>query len=95
MRITTDLFASTGTGLPVGSERFDDAANIRTDKDYYARVTLGSYLEQTFGLNDRLFLNAALRLDGAAGFGQDYKVATYPKVGLSWLLSERPAEAHT
>jgi TonB-linked SusC/RagA family outer membrane protein len=94
VRSLSDILSSTGRGLPVGSESLNDAASVYTGKNYYERVTLGSYVEQTFGLNERLYLNGALRFDGAAGFGQAYKVATYPKVGLSWLVSEEPFLPH-
>jgi len=42
------------------------------------------------GLNDRLFLTGAVRLDGASTFGRDFDEAFYPKVGASWLVSEEP-----
>jgi outer membrane receptor protein involved in Fe transport len=57
-------------------------------------VTLGSYLEQVFGLNQRLFLTGALRRDGASTFGRNYTAAIYPKAGISWLLSNEPSMPH-
>jgi TonB-linked SusC/RagA family outer membrane protein len=85
-----DGLTSSGRGLPPGGSSIGDAASVNTFQIYHERVTLGSYLEQTFGLNDRLFLTGALRMDGASSFGRDYNAAFYPKAGVSWIVSEEP-----
>ncbi|MFW6201940.1 MAG: TonB-dependent receptor domain-containing protein, partial [Gemmatimonadota bacterium] len=46
------------------------------------------FLEQQFGLNDRLFFTAALRADDNSAFGKDFDVIYYPKASVSWMLSE-------
>src|SRR5581483_3311895 len=61
---------------------------------YSETVTLGAYLEQTLGLDQRLFVTGALRADGASAFGRDYKAAIYPKVSVSWLISEESRFPH-
>jgi len=48
-------------------------------------ATEGGYVEQQLAMYDRLFLTAAVRLDGASGFGKDYHVTAYPKASVSWL----------
>ncbi len=50
--------------------------------------TLGYYLEQQFGLSDRLFLIGAVRVDANSAFGQDSRSATYPKLSGSWVALE-------
>lgn len=50
--------------------------------------TLGIFVDQEFGLNDRLFLNAAVRLDDNSAFGADFDAIVYPKLGASWVVSE-------
>jgi TonB-linked SusC/RagA family outer membrane protein len=52
--------------------------------------TLGFYLQQQFGWEDRLFLTAAVRVDNNSAFGKDIKWVTYPKASLSWVLNEEP-----
>ncbi len=54
------------------------------------RVIEGAFLQQSFGYDDKLFLTGAIRLDAASPFGSDAGVAMYPKVSLSYLLSEEP-----
>ncbi len=48
----------------------------------------GYYLQQTFSLNDRLFLTVAGRIDGASSFSPDNRNQFYPKVSGSYLISD-------
>jgi hypothetical protein len=41
-------------------------------------------------LNDRLFLTGAVRVDNNSAFGDNYDLATYPKVSAAWVISEEP-----
>jgi TonB-linked SusC/RagA family outer membrane protein len=50
-------------------------------------VVAGVYAEEQLALNDRLFVTGAVRVDGANDFGHKFQSATYPKAGVSWLLS--------
>ncbi|MBT8336529.1 MAG: SusC/RagA family TonB-linked outer membrane protein [Gemmatimonadetes bacterium] len=50
--------------------------------------TLGVFVDQEFGINDRLFINAAVRLDDNSAFGADFDAIVYPKLGASWVVSE-------
>jgi TonB-linked SusC/RagA family outer membrane protein len=52
--------------------------------------TLGFYVQQQFGWQDRLFLTGAVRVDNNSAFGKDIKWVTYPKASLSWVLNEEP-----
>ncbi len=79
-----------GRGLPPGASVPQSALSIRTSQTHLETVVLGGYLEEMLGVNDRLFLTGAVRLDGASTFGRDFDVAVYPKVGASWLVSEEP-----
>lgn len=56
-----------------------------------ANNTLGFYVQQEFGLSDRLFVTAALRQDNNSAFGSEARWATYPKLGLSWVASQEPS----
>ncbi|HEY7894372.1 MAG TPA: TonB-dependent receptor [Gemmatimonadaceae bacterium] len=53
-------------------------------------TTIGGYGQEEIGLNDRLFLTGALRVDNNSAFGSQFKWITYPKVSASWILSEEP-----
>ena len=53
-------------------------------------TTIGGYGQEEIGLNDRLFVTGALRVDNNSAFGSQFKWITYPKVSASWILSEEP-----
>ena len=60
---------------------------VRSDLVSERSVT-GVYLQETIGLNNRIFLTASGRIDGSSVFGEDENSQFYPKVGGSWILSE-------
>jgi TonB-linked SusC/RagA family outer membrane protein len=90
VRSLTNALASEGSGLPPGGKSVMMATSRSVSQNYSETVTLGSYLEETAGLNDRLFVTGALRVDGASAFGRDYKAAVYPKASVSWIVSDEP-----
>ncbi len=51
-------------------------------------VTLGAFVEQQMAFRDRLFLTAALRTDKNSAFGQNFKAVYYPKLSVSYLISQ-------
>ncbi|MEO8451785.1 MAG: TonB-dependent receptor, partial [Gemmatimonadota bacterium] len=52
-------------------------------------ITLGTYIEQQFSLNDRLFVTGALRIDDNSAFGRNFRSANYPKASVSWVAIEQ------
>jgi TonB-linked SusC/RagA family outer membrane protein len=77
-------------GLAPGSENAGGGAFPSVAEATVQSVVAGSYAEQTFGLDERLFVTAALRVDGASSFGSDFKTALYPKASVSWVVSDEP-----
>lgn len=53
-------------------------------------TTLGFYAQEQIAWNDRLFLTGGVRVDNNSAFGEEFKLATYPKVSASWVVSEEP-----
>lgn len=51
-------------------------------------TTIGAYVEQQFSWRERLYVNAAVRVDNNSAFGTDFKWVTYPKLSASWVLGE-------
>ena len=72
----TALSATTVKGTPTG--------DIEED------ATLGFFLQEQLGWNDRLFVTAAIRADDNSAFGQNFDRVYYPKYGASWVISEEP-----
>ena len=51
-------------------------------------INAGVFLQEQIGWNDRLFVTAGLRVDGNSAFGKDFGLQTYPKLGVSYVLSD-------
>jgi len=64
--------------------------NRSTTADAEQDATLGFFVQEQVGFNDRLFLTAAIRADDNSAFGQNFDRVTYPKFGASWVVSEEP-----
>jgi TonB-dependent starch-binding outer membrane protein SusC len=58
------------------------ASEFRSEKS-----VRGAFIQQTFGINNNLFINAAGRFDGSSVFSKDYASQFYPKLGVSYILS--------
>jgi len=76
--------------LPQGSTTLNNATSIRTTQTAYAAATAGWLVQQEFGLNDRLWVQGALRQDAGSAFGTKLRAPLYPKASASWLLSQEP-----
>ncbi len=48
----------------------------------------GGFLQQSFSYKDKLYLNGAIRMDGASTFGESERDQLYAKASLSYILSE-------
>ncbi len=51
-------------------------------------ATVGGYVQQQVGWNDRAFLTAAVRADDNSAFGTEFDAAIYPKLSATWVISE-------
>ncbi len=60
------------------------------DELYREVISAGVFVQEQLGLNDRLFLTAGLRVDGNSTFGENFGFQPYPRVGLSWVVSDEP-----
>jgi TonB-dependent SusC/RagA subfamily outer membrane receptor len=63
-------------------------ANITTDYELIQNKSLGFYIQEEIGFNDRLFITGALRFDDNSTFGERAEARQYPKVSGTWLVSE-------
>jgi TonB-linked SusC/RagA family outer membrane protein len=66
------------------------ATKPQTLDGYLDNNTLGFYVQQQVGWQDRLFVTGAVRVDNNSSFGKDIKWVTYPKASISWVLNEEP-----
>lgn len=59
-------------------------------ENYTEVINAGIFAQEQFGINNRLFLTAGVRVDGNSAFGEDFGFQAYPKAGASWTISEEP-----
>jgi TonB-linked SusC/RagA family outer membrane protein len=81
--VTGDEFS--GPGEPV----LTSAARRTVGSDTRRRVVnAGLFFQEQLGWRDRAFLSLGMRVDGNSAFGSDFGLQWYPKVGLSYVLSD-------
>lgn len=87
-REDVSIISSQGTsfGLP-GAPDFDEAADISSFEINEELFTGGLYIDESLDLWSRLTINAGVRFDGSTAFGDEVSYETYPKAGLSYLIS--------
>ena len=56
--------------------------------DYIENKSLGFYVQEQIGWNDRLFLTGAVRFDDNSAFGTDFEAQIYPKFSGTYVVSE-------
>jgi TonB-linked SusC/RagA family outer membrane protein len=66
------------------------ATKLNSTQSDMVNTTLGMYVQEKLGWNDRLFLTGALRIDNNSAFGERLSWVTYPKADITWVLSEEP-----
>ena len=81
---------STGQGVWDGSEVISGAPTINADEAMSHINSYGLYFQDNIGFFDRYYLDLGLRLDRNTSFGDNVGWQAYPKVGLSYVLSDEP-----
>lgn len=66
------------------------ATAVQATQTQVINTTIGGYGQQEFGFKNRFFLTGALRIDNNSAFGEKFKLITYPKVSVSWVVNEEP-----
>ncbi len=83
-----DLSVAYGENLAGGASTVTGAAIPTVRESTTVSATVGAFVEQQFGYKDRLFVNAGLRADDNSAFGRDFKTVYYPKVSVSYVISD-------
>ncbi len=84
---TTDLFSEGFSGPQ--EPTLTSGARTSINGDSRIVVTTGGFFSQAaFDLNDQLFLTGGVRVDGHSAFGENYGLQVYPKVSMSYVLSD-------
>jgi len=88
----TSFIAASGSIFPAPGLSAISATTTRSapTQDIVEERSLGFFVQEQIGWNDRLFLTGGLRSDDHSAFGQNFDRVYYPKVSLSWVASEEP-----
>ncbi|MSR35282.1 MAG: hypothetical protein EXR95_01390 [Gemmatimonadetes bacterium] len=90
---TDEFFGITGNGFASPLSRTINQTPIgRSALDYRfeQNKSLGVYVQEQLGWNDRVFVTGALRFDDNSTFGTSFDPLIYPKLSGTWVVSEEP-----
>jgi TonB-linked SusC/RagA family outer membrane protein len=79
-----------GENLPPGATTVTPGSILQAAESTTVSKTLGAFIEQEFAYKERLYVTAGLRADDNSAFGTSFKAAYYPKLGVSYVISEEP-----
>lgn len=79
-----------GFGAP-GVTLIGTAASNAGSNSFAESKSLGFFVQEQIGWQNRLFLTGAVRMDNSSVFGTEIQRIFYPKASLAWILSEEPS----
>ncbi|MEQ9422925.1 MAG: SusC/RagA family TonB-linked outer membrane protein [Cyclobacteriaceae bacterium] len=83
--------SGSGTSFPgPGFEVSSAAANLQLFNFFQEAINAGVFAQEMIGYKDQLFLTLGGRLDAHSAFGSNFNAAFYPKVAVSWVISDAP-----
>jgi TonB-dependent starch-binding outer membrane protein SusC len=89
--VRSDLTFARGIGLITNAANAIDAAARQSGGQSFSESRqIGFFGQWQVGFNDRLFLQAAGRVDQASAFGAEATPFFSPKFGISWVVSDEP-----
>ena len=88
----TKSLRATGTGLGAPDVTLVGTATTVSGFNSFSEFnSVGYYIQEQVGWNNRLFLIGAVRADDHSSFGTNFNAIIYPKLSLSYIASEEPA----
>lgn len=79
-----------GRGVRDGAKVMSGAAAITANEALSHINSYGFYLQDNIGFLDRYYVDLGLRMDYNSAFGDNVGWQTYPKAGLSYMLTDEP-----
>jgi TonB-dependent starch-binding outer membrane protein SusC len=94
-QVVADKFEQiSASGFGIGAvdvTRVDLLQRSTGGESFSENNSVGYYVQEQVGWNDRLFLTGAVRADDHSSFGTDFDIVIYPKLSLSYVASEEPS----
>lgn len=90
-RTSDDQLGYSGSDVAEGSLTIGNAAerNFDADAPFNEALTNGGiYVAENIGIKDRFFIELGVRVDANSAFGEDIGPQAFPKVGISYNISE-------
>lgn len=84
----TDVVSISATGLPPIVQTASSGSIVNQGEAREQISFWGGFLQQSISFKNKLYLNAALRMDGASTFGENERNQLYAKASLSYIVSE-------
>ena len=81
-------FSAEGRNLSPVAEVVSSGANVVAGEFRSKRAIYGGFIQQTFGIANRLFVTAAARIDASSVYDADNRWQFYPKASASYLISD-------
>ena len=83
-----DRIGISADGLPPIVETAESGSILAQGESRSQISYWGAFVQQSFSYKDKLYINGALRQDGASTFGEDQRDQLYAKASLSYIVSE-------
>ncbi len=88
---STEAITATGQEFPAVPITSVTGGTVRNGLEIFEEnATVGVFVQQQVGWQNRLFLTAAVRGDDNSAFGSEYDAAIYPKLSAAWVVHEEP-----
>jgi len=87
-RATTSIGAWGSDFALEGLRAIDATATRSAEGSWSEETSVGVFVQEQVGWNDRLFLTAAVRADDHSAFGENFDLVYYPKASATWVISE-------
>lgn len=86
---TVNSNSAFGENFPfLGLSNVSAAADVTGGESRFEERSLGLFAEQQFGFNDMFYITFGARGDAHSAFGAEVSYAIYPKVDVSYIISE-------
>ena len=90
---TEEFFGITGNGFATPASQTINGTPVARSAvtyTYEENKSMGMYVQEQVGFNERIFLTGALRFDANSTFGEEFDPLIYPKFSGTWVVSEEP-----
>lgn len=83
-----DRVGISADGLPPIVETAESGSILAQGESRSQISYWGSFIQQSFSFKNKLYVNGAVRVDGASTFGEDQRNQLYAKASISYIVSE-------